>query len=74
MAIIMSHSKRKPRKDLDERPFRQYEDWYTTTMRVPKRVWNRFDLYCKHRGTVRSKMLTCLIEEELAARDDKAKD
>jgi len=67
LAIIVTHGKKK----LAERPFKNYDDWYTTTMRVPKTLWGRFDNYCRARGTVRSKMLTCLVEEELSGQDKK---
>ena len=62
MSEIQTHS---PRRGKGKRVFKDYEDRKNTTFFVSMKLWAKFDKHARSIGTVRSRLLEKLIEEEL---------
>ena len=54
-----------PKRAGKKRVFYDYQDRKNTTFFVSMKLWSEFDKYSRSLGTVRSRLLEKLIEEEM---------
>ena len=62
MGVIQTTS---PKRGKGKRTFTEYTDRANNNTYISASLWNRFDIWCRKRGTLRSRMVEKLIEEEM---------